>query len=435
LFLLVNMSINKPYIWRSADKRLITTEQVNTIIGLGALFEYATEGILVTDSLGNIVMINPAAELMFGYEKGELAGKKIEILIPHRLSHYHEKVREGYNKKPEPRSMGVGRDLFAAKKDGTEFPVEISLSPFESENGKFVIAFVIDIAVRKESEAALNRQREELVRVSSQIKQLNVELERKVEDRTTMLRETLAQLERSKNELSESLQKEKELGDLKSRFVSTVSHEFRTPLGAILSSAYLLEKYIQKNELDKTERHLVKITESVRHMNAMLEELLSLGKLEEGLIQAKSEEFDFKMFMTDLVNEMQELARKGQKIKLDLTNTDRLSADKRLLKNVLLNLVSNAIKFSEENEIIQINCNSHEDRITIAVIDSGIGISKADQEHLFERFFRAQNASNIQGTGLGLHIVSKYLELLDGTIDIKSEPGKGSTFSITIPTK
>lgn len=429
------MSTNKPYIWNSAENSLLTNEQVNTIIGLGALFEYATEGILVTDSMGNIVMVNPSAERIFGYDKGELTGKKIEILIPRRLSGSHEKVREGFNKKPEPRSMGVGRDLYATKKNGSEFPVEISLSPFESANGKFVIAFVIDITVRKQSEDVLNRQRQELERITAQIKQLNIELERKVEDRTTMLRETLGQLERSKNELSESLQKEKELGDLKSRFVSTVSHEFRTPLGAILSSAYLLEKYIQKQEFDKTERHLGKITESVRHMNAMLEDLLSLGKLEEGLIQAKSEEFDFRKFITDLVTEMQELAHKGQKIKLDTGNTELFNADKRLLKNVLLNLVSNAIKFSEEDGVIQINCKFEDGKVTISVIDSGIGISEADQEHLFERFFRAQNASNIQGTGLGLHIISKYLELLDGTISIQSELGKGSTFTITIPSK
>ncbi len=429
------MSTNKPYIWDSADTRLITTEQVNTIIGLGALFEYATEGILVTDSTGSIVMINPSAVRMFGYNKDELPGKKIEVLIPRRLSHSHEKVREGYSKNPAPRSMGIGRDLFAVKKDGTEFPVEISLSPFESENGKFVIAFIIDITVRKQSEAALNSQRDELERVSAQIKQLNIELERKVEDRTTMLRETLGQLERSKNELSESLQKEKELGDLKSRFVSTVSHEFRTPLGAILSSAYLLDKYIEKQEFDKTERHLGKITESVRHMNAMLEDLLSLGKLEEGLIQAKTEDFDLRKFMTDLVTEMQELAHKGQKIELDLSDVDRFTADKRLLKNILLNLVSNAIKFSEEDGIISIHCKFENDKLSIAVADSGIGISKADQEHLFERFFRAQNAANIQGTGLGLHIISKYLELLDGTIEIQSELGKGSTFTITIPSK
>jgi PAS domain S-box-containing protein len=380
-------------------------------------------------------MVNPSAMRMFGYEKDELPGKKIEILIPRRSSHSHEKVRENYNKSPQPRSMGVGRDLFAIKKDGAEFPVEISLSPFESANGKFVIAFIIDITVRKQSEAALNRQREELERVSAQIKQLNIELERKVEDRTTMLRETLAQLESSKNELSESLQKEKELGDLKSRFVSTVSHEFRTPLGAILSSSYLLGKYIEKHELDKTERHLGKITESVRHMNMMLEDLLSLGKLEEGLIQAKSEDFDLRKFMTELANEMQELTHKGQKIELDLTNIDHFTADKRLLKNTLLNLVSNAIKFSEEHGIIKISCKLDASELNIAVADSGIGISKADQEHLFERFFRAQNAANIQGTGLGLHIISKYLELLDGSIAIQSQLGKGSTFTITIPSK
>jgi signal transduction histidine kinase len=170
-------------------------------------------------------------------------------------------------------------------------------------------------------------------------------------------------------------------------------------------------------------------------MNMMLEDLLSLGKLEEGLIQAKSEDFDLRKFMTELANEMQELTHKGQKIELDLTNIDHFTADKRLLKNTLLNLVSNAIKFSEEHGIIKISCKLDASELNIAVADSGIGISKADQEHLFERFFRAQNAANIQGTGLGLHIISKYLELLDGSIAIQSQLGKGSTFTITIPSK
>lgn len=429
------MTKNKSYIWPPDKHRITPAEHVNTLIGLGALFEHATEGILVTDGAGTIITINPAAERMFGYAKGELNAKKIEVLVPRRLSDKHIKDRSGFNKDPQPRSMGVGRDLFAVKKDGTEFPVEISLSPFESENGKFVIAFVIDITVRKQSEEDLKKQRQELEKVSAQIKQLNVELERKVEDRTTMLRETLAQLETSRNELAESLQKEKDLGDLKSRFVSTVSHEFRTPLGAILSSAYLLEKYIEKKELDKTERHLGKITESVRHMNAMLEDLLSLGKLEEGLIQAKQEEFDFKVFITELANEMQELARRGQKIEHDSCSVHMVKTDKRLVKNILLNLVSNAIKFSEENGIIKISCNFDNGKLSISVIDSGIGISEADQEHLFERFFRAQNAANIQGTGLGLHIISKYLELLEGEISIQSELGKGSTFTVIIPAK
>jgi signal transduction histidine kinase len=254
-----------------------------------------------------------------------------------------------------------------------------------------------------------------------------------VEDRTIMLRETLAQLEKSKNELAESLQKEKDLGDLKTRFVSTVSHEFRTPLGAILSSSYLLGQYIEKRDFDKCARHITKITESVKHMSSMLEDLLSLGKLEEGLIQAKFEEFDFNKFVTEVISEMQELAKKGQKIELHNSINVEPHTDKRLLKNVLLNLIGNAIKFSEENSAITIESKVADGLMHIAVTDSGIGISEEDREHLFQRFFRAQNAANIQGTGLGLHIITKYLELLNGSISIESELGKGSTFTIKIP--
>jgi PAS domain S-box-containing protein len=406
---------------------------MNTVVGLGALFEFATEGILVTDTAGEIVMINPSAERMFGYDKGALLGKKIEVLIPRKFSGKHEKHRESFNKDPQPRSMGVGRDLFASRKDGSEFPVEISLSPFESVNGKFVIAFIIDITVRKQQEFTLKQKTAELEKITTQVRQMNADLEGRIENRTIMLRETLAQLEKSKNELAESLQKEKELGDLKTRFVSTVSHEFRTPLGAILSSSYLLNQYIEKRDFDKCARHIGKISESVKHMSSMLEDLLSLGKLEEGLIQAKPDEFDFRKFMVEVVSEMQELAKPAQKIVLDTAGITLVNTDKRLLKNVILNLIGNACKFSEPNTQITVGCKVENDALSIAVSDSGIGISADDMEHLFERFFRAHNAANIQGTGLGLHIISKYLELLGGRIYIESEIGKGSTFTVTIP--
>jgi len=250
-----------------------------------------------------------------------------------------------------------------------------------------------------------------------------------------MLRETLAQLERSKDELSLSLEKEKELSDLKTRFVSTVSHEFRTPLSTILSSAALIGKYQDADQRDKRERHVERIKESVRLMNDMLEDLLSLGRLDEGLIEAKDETFNFSDFIAAFVNEMQELAKSGQRINLYNAGLGAITSDKNLLKKLLLNLVSNAIKFSPEDSAIDINCEQTGDQLKVSVKDSGIGISHDDQEHLFERFFRARNASNIQGTGLGLHIVSKYLELLRGKITLLSELGNGSIFTILIPIK
>ncbi len=248
-----------------------------------------------------------------------------------------------------------------------------------------------------------------------------------------MLRETLAQLETSKEELESALEKEKELSDLKSRFVSTVSHEFRTPLAAVLSSASLLGKYTKEDEQSKRDRHIARIKEGVQHLNDMLGDLLSLGKLEEGLIEAKQEAFECEGFMHDFIADMKEIVKPGQEIKFTHTGSTIVTTDKRLLKSILFNLISNAIKFSHDNGVIEISCSNINDHIVLSVRDSGIGISKEDQEHLFERFFRARNAANVQGTGLGLHIVSKYLELLQGRIELQSEENKGTTFTIYIP--
>jgi PAS domain S-box-containing protein len=400
---------------------------------LNSIFSQATEGIVVANRAGEIVLVNPCAERMFGYSTNELVGSKIELLLPDALKSKHTHHRESFHQNPVNRPMGAGRDLFAARKDGTVFPVEISLSHYRMGHEAFVVAFIIDITVRKRNEKELEQQRKELEHISQEIKRLNFELEQKVEDRTMMLRETLGQLERNKNELAEALQKEKELSDLKTRFVSTVSHEFRTPLSTILSSASLIAKYPKEDEQSKRERHIERIKENVKHMSAMLEDLLSLGKLEEGLIEPKPELFAIKPFMDEFMAEMKELAKRGQIIHCETEGLEFVNSDKRLLKNILMNLVSNALKFSPDNGQVKISLSNKNGKFQISVSDEGIGISEEDQQHLFERFFRARNASNIQGTGLGLHIVSKYLELLNGKITLQSELNKGSTFTVTLP--
>ncbi len=408
-------------------------EQLDKNQLMASLFTYATEGIVLTNRAGEIILVNPFGERMFGYMRDELVGQKIEALIPKKMREHHVGLRNKFHQQPVNRSMGAGRDLFAQRKDGSSFPVEVSLSHYQTNDESFVIAFVIDISVRKESERVQQEQRLELERVSGEIKKLNSNLEQKVQDRTMMLRETLAQLEQSKLELEESLEKEKELSDLKSRFVSTVSHEFRTPLAAVLSSAALLGIYTKEEDHEKRERHINRIKESVKHLNDMLEDLLSLGRLEEGLIHAKLESFVCADFMNDFMAEMRELSKTGQQLNFKHSGGNTIHCDKRLLKNILINLLSNAIKFSPENGVIDINCTNQPDYLEISIKDSGIGISREDQQHLFERFFRARNATNIQGTGLGLHIVSKYLELLQGKISLFSELDKGTTFTIRIP--
>jgi len=403
-----------------------------------ALFNHATIGIIMTDKEGKIVNINKYAETQFGYSNKDLIGKTVDVLVPDKIHSVHHKLREGFYQHPEPRRMGEGRDLFAQKKDGTEFPVEISLSNYEIDSKIFVIAFVIDITVRKKNEKVVQEQTRELERITAQIKKLNIELEQKVEYRTKMLRETLTELEKSKNELSESLEKEKELNELKSRFVTTASHEFRTPLSTILSSSYLLEKYNDINEPAKREKHIHRIKNAVADMKSILEDFLSLGKLEEGLIKTNIEELtpdEAQHEIKYIIAEMESLCKKGQHISLNQSGKSSVHFDKMLFKNILINLISNAIKFSSENAVIEIDCELAEDYLQVSVKDKGIGISDEDQQHLFERFFRAKNAVNIQGTGLGLHIISKYLELMNGYIDIKSKLNEGSVFTFTIPQK
>ncbi len=406
---------------------------LNSDIMMASLFANATEGIVLTNRAGEIVLVNPCAERMFGFTNEEMVGESIEILLPDDLRKIHMHHREAFYQNPVNRSMGAGRDLFAKRKDGSVFPVEISLSHYQLNSTTYVIAFIIDITARKHHEEIQRMQREELQRVSSEIKKLNSDLEQKVQDRTMMLRETLAQLETSKEELERALEKEKELSDLKTRFVSTVSHEFRTPLSAVLSSASLLSKYTKEEEQHKREKHVARIKEGVQHLNGMLEDLLSLGKLEEGLVEANKEYMHCDNFMQDFISEIKEILKPGQDIKFTHTGSETVFTDKRLLKNILLNLVSNASKFSPENSTIEISCTHGKEQIVLRVKDRGIGISKEDQQHLFERFFRAKNAQNIQGTGLGLHIISKYIELLNGKIEVSSEESKGTTFVITIP--
>lgn len=394
-----------------------------------AVFDFATIGMVIVNSDGVITNFNKCAEQQFGYGKDEVIGNAVEMLLPGSIAARHVGHREGFVKSPSNRPMGSGRDLFAKRKDGTVFPVEISLSNYSRNDESYVIAFIIDITVRKNNEIALKQSTEK-------IQQINVELEQKVDGRTKMLRETLAELEGSKEELNEALKKERELGDLKSRFVTLASHEFRTPLSTILSSASLIDKYTKEAEQPKRKKHVDRIKEAVGNMRDILEDFLSLGKLEEGQIDVNMQELsndEVRSELSKVVASMEQLTKPGQKIDVKCTVDGSVRLDRRLTGNIISNLLSNAIKFSREHSEIFIRCGKEQSHFIIEVQDSGIGISEEDQKHLFERFFRAKNAANIQGTGLGLNIVVKYLELMGGRILCDSEIGKGTTFIVQIP--
>ncbi len=397
-----------------------------------ALFEHASMGIVVTNSKGEITIANKYLLAQFGYTQvTDLVGKTIEILIPRRYDHVHHKHRDNYSKHPGPRSMGVGRDLYGLKQDGSEFPVEVSLSNYNTSEGMFVIAFVIDITRRKEIENDVLVQKQQLEASHKQIEELNDELEEKVSVRTSQLQEAMQLIEGSRDELTKALDKEKELGDLKSRFVSMASHEFRTPLSTILSSASLLAKYTESEEQEKRDKHINRIKASVINLTGILNEFLSIGKIEDGKIEVHYSHFNVKEFITHLCTEMQVQVRQGQKINYTHAGDEEIILDQSLLRNILFNLLSNAIKFSHADGLITLSTENSNNFFRITIKDNGIGISEEDQVHLFERFFRASNVTNIQGTGLGLHIVAKYVELLNGTITWKSELEKGTTFVLT----
>lgn len=398
-----------------------------------ALFEHATEGVVLTNQKGEVVLINPAALRLFGYEKDELLGRSIEVFIPIRFHEHHLKYREGFYRSPSNRSMGHGRDLFARTKKGTEFPVEVSLSYYRQNNEFFVIAFVVDITERKEAERRMIQQKEQLEKVTNDIRKLNAELETKVEERTLILKEALHELERSQQELSEALDKEKELNEIKSRFVSMASHEFRTPLSTVLSSAALLGKYTLTEDQDKRDRHIRRIKDSVKHLNDLLEDFLSLGKLEEGKVMTHVEDLDIKDFLDDTADEMKAILKNGQQIHVEYSGNGSFVTDKKLLKNILINLLSNAVKFSDENSPIWLRAACTHDRLLVSVKDEGIGISEEDQQHLFSSFFRGKNAVNIQGTGLGLHIVKRYVDLLLGEIYLESKLQEGTVITFELP--
>lgn len=266
-----------------------------------------------------------------------------------------------------------------------------------------------------------------------EIKMLNAELEKRVRDRTLVLEEAVAELNKTKDELSYALKKEKDLNDLKSRFVSMASHEFRTPLATILSSLALITKYSEQNEKEKQMKHCDKIKTSVNNLTDIINDVLSVSKLEEGKMPVAFEKFDAHEFITLSMAEIKIISKEGQEIKHTHAGEKIIIQDKKALRHILLNLVSNAIKFSPPHSPINIHTEILNGSFKLTVTDSGIGISEKDQEHLFERFFRAENASNIQGTGLGLNIVVKYIELLNGEIDFKSKLNKGTTFIVNLP--
>lgn len=253
-------------------------------------------------------------------------------------------------------------------------------------------------------------------------------------DQFLVVEEDITNAKRVEQEIIKSLERERALNELKSRFVSMASHEFRTPLSTILSSASLIARYEDADQQEKREKHIIKIKSSVQNLTNILNNFLSIEKVESGQVLADMQRLNIKNLIDETVEDLKEVLKHGQKIikSYDIA-PERIYSDPKLLKNILINLITNASKYSSEGQEIILTAKSKNGVMMIKVQDFGIGIPAAEQKNLFQPFYRAENVTNIQGTGLGLNIVKRYVELLKGKIEFISEESKGTTFTIIIP--
>lgn len=251
-----------------------------------------------------------------------------------------------------------------------------------------------------------------------------------IHDQRTMQEELELLVGIRTKELSESLDREKEMSELKSRFVSMASHEFRTPLSVVLSSSALIQQY-EPNE--KVQKHLARIKSSVANLTDILNDFLSLDKLEKGNVEIERDDFDLPRFLDEIVEDVLTTRKKGQEVIITHEGKSGVCLDHKKLRYILVNLISNSIKYSPEDGMVAVKSQVDPEKITVTVSDSGIGIPEEEQKFMFNKFFRANNTGNIQGTGLGLTIAKRYVELMGGNISFVSKPGEGTIFTIALP--
>lgn len=384
---------------------------------LTAIIEHAIDGIITIDTHGIVESINPSALKLFGYEEADVIGRNVSVLMPEPHRSSHDNYIANYLRTGNKKIIGIGREVRGKRKDGTTFPFRLAVSEVIMRDKKIFTGFIHDLSKEKEVEEKLKRYTERL--------------EMTVSERTKDLIKLVAELEEAKSEVSVSLEKEKELGQMKSRFVSMASHEFRTPLSSIQLSANLIDKYVVKSDVNSVVKHTTKIKNSVQLLTSILNDFLSLERLEADRVSAKIEMINVVQLGEEIAEEMQLICKKNQHIVYQHTgSTGNFELDPNLIKSGVINLISNAIKYSGEDTFIEFNTEITEDTCILTVKDNGIGIPKEDHKNLFEPFFRANNTGNIPGTGLGLNIVKRYVKLMGGKVSFSSELHKGTTIKL-----
>jgi PAS domain S-box-containing protein len=358
------------------------------------LLESTPDGIVMANPTGHIVIANTQAERLFGYEQGELRGKSVDTLLPERYRKAHVGHRSNYFLQPRKRAMGSGLDLAGLRKDGTEFPIEISLSPLHTEESAFVMSAIRDISERKDFEKALQEKNLELASANQ----------------------------------------------AKDRFLASMSHELRTPLNAIIGFTGTLLMRLPGPLTEDQEKQLRTVQGSARHLLALINDLLDVAKIEAGKLDLRMEPVDCRAVVEEVIATLRPQAE-GKGLALDFNAAAPLAplqSDRRALSQIVINLTSNAIKFTDRGSV-RIDLTQHQEAsrgllTRICVEDTGAGMTPAEQAKLFAAFSRVNTEATrvIEGTGLGLHLSQKLATLLGGEILVDSEKGRGSRFTLVV---
>jgi PAS domain S-box-containing protein len=365
------------------------------------------EGVYGLDLDGNVTFVNPAAAAMIDWDMEDLIGQSMHRVLHHSHldgTHYHREACPIYAALHDGITHRVTDEVFW-RKDGTSFPVEYISTPMRDEQKQVIGAVVTfrDITQRKWAEAILH--------------QTNEELEETVRSRAAELYTANAHL--------------RELSALKSRFVSMVCHEFRNPLNNIALSVSSLGRYDNKMTQIQKREYLSGIATNVERMTHMIDDILVLGKLEAKKLSLSPQPIDLVEFCRKLLQEMQTNDRQ-----LEFVGRFKpliAEIDQTLLRSILINILSNAIHYSDVDSLVQLSIRQRQRQAIFQVKDQGLGILPEDYPYLFEPFHRGKNVSNIPGTGLGLSIVKQFVALQQGDIKVESRPGIGTTFQIRLP--
>jgi PAS domain S-box-containing protein len=362
------------------------------------LLEAAPDGIIEIDQDGRIVLLNAVTEKLFGYTREELLGQEIETLIPGHMRERHTRHRADYRAHPVVRPMGQGLKLLGRRKDGSEFPVEISLSPVKSEGGFHVTAIIRDVTEQKIAEEKIRSANQELGLRNQEAERAN---------------------------------------RLKSEFLASMSHELRTPLHTIIGFTELLAEELEGPLNEKQKRFLNHVHQDSLHLLELINDILDLSKIEAGRLELHSESFDARQVLFDALNGIRPIAdSRNITLESSIAGEVFIFADRVRFREIVSNLLSNAVKFTAEGGRVSVEQRpAPRGLVCFSVADTGIGIAPEDQEAIFDKFHQVGSTTRgvREGTGLGLAIVKRLVEMHGGTITLESAPGQGSRFSFTMP--